>query len=151
MNPFSVTATSDDFLGETMHMAFEASRVLHHAMTQKFKGENLNLMQLHVLYYIREHEGVTMKELAQYLKITSPSATTFVARLVRNKWVRRTRNKVNRKLIHLYLTDIGREVVAEKLANKQQLMRSIFLGLSPKDQLDLHRIMHHLLVSYEER
>src|SRR5665213_2676417 len=95
----------------------QITRLLHQRMVllKKEKKSMLNPMQMHALIVIKEHEGLTMKELAQFLRITSPSATSFVNRLVRLKWVKRVSDLTNRKLVRLKLTDSGAKMIAIRM------------------------------------
>ncbi|MSR86879.1 MarR family transcriptional regulator, partial [Candidatus Peribacteria bacterium] len=69
-------------------------------------GCGANLLHIHSLFLISEQEGLTMKEIAKSLHITSPSATSLVNRLVDMKWVGREHDTENRKLVRLRLTPL---------------------------------------------
>lgn len=140
--------SSKELTHHTAQLMFQLSRILHQAMTQKMKNERLSLMQLHVMFFIHEHAGITMSELAKYLKITSPSASVFVNRLAKLGWIKRSQDKKNRKLVRLALTSEGQMIIQEKLSDKQQVVMSLLSLLSPDDQKELSRIFQHLLTSY---
>ncbi len=100
--------------------------------------------QLHGLMLIREHEGMTMKELAQALRITAPSTTSFVERLVSLRWVTRHADPKNRKLVRVKVTDGGKRILADAMQQKKRLLRKVF-GLMPaKDQNEFARILQEL-------
>ncbi len=100
--------------------------------------------QLHALMHIREHEGITMKELADYLKITSPSATSFVNRLVKLRLVERTHDDINRKLVRLKLSKQGNAMLETKKRQRTEIMRDILSLLPSKDRQELARILSSL-------
>lgn len=107
-----------------------------------------NPLQFHALMVIREREGITMKEFADALHVTSPSATSFADRLVRLKWVKRRQDAKNRKLVRLELTPAGGAMINAAMAHHSAVMRDMFSRLPEKDQRELVRILHHLHSSF---
>ena len=124
-------------------LSFELGRALRHRMTVCVSGE-VNLLQLHGLAFIGEHPGITMKEFAAKLKITSPSATSFVGRLVRLKLVRRVRDPENRKLVRLALTPAGQRMVHINMQRRRREIARLLSRLSEHDQRELVKILAHL-------
>lgn len=107
-----------------------------------------NPLQFHALMVVREHDGITMKEFADALRVTSPSATSFADRLVKLKWIRRKQDPGNRKLVRLEITPAGNDMIACAMTHHAAVMRDIFSRLSDKDQRELVRILHHLHSSF---
>lgn len=107
-----------------------------------------NPLQFHALMVIRERDGITMKEFADALHVTSPSATSFADRLVKLKWARRRQDPKNRKLVRLELTPAGETMIASAMTHHATVMRDLFSRLSDKDQRELVRILHHLHSSF---
>ena len=135
---------SDDLIDLT----FEVSRRMRKVMACADKDEkSMNWLQMHALSLISEHEGITMKEVAAFMKISAPSATSFVNRLVKMKWVERVTDVTNRKLVRLRMTDEGKKMLVEKIAQKKNMMRGIIDLLSSDDQEQMIRIYQNLLTS----
>lgn len=107
----------------------------------------VNFLQMHGLFIISEHEGLTMKELSEHMKVSAPTSTSFVNRLVRSKWIERVSDDKNRKLVRLRLTATGKEVLKEKMQERRGLLHGIVSLLSEQDQKDLARIYRNLLTS----
>lgn len=103
-----------------------------------------NPLQFHALMVIRERNGITMKEFADALHITSPSATSFADRLVKLKWVKRRQDPGNRKLVRLEMTTAGAAMISSAMAHHGTVMRNLFSKLPEKDQRELVRILQHL-------
>lgn len=128
----------------------QITRLLHQRMVSLRKGKGpsaLNPMQIHALIIIKEHDGLTMKEFAQFLHVTSPSATSFANRLVRLKWIKRVSDKTNRKLVRLRLTDTGGKIISGKMKEHTSAMRELFALLSADDQNEFIRILANLHTS----
>jgi DNA-binding MarR family transcriptional regulator len=132
MNP--VQKTSDKIITQWM----EITRLLR----QQMSGTKKDLkMQMHALMIIKDNDGLTMKEFAEFLHVTSPSATSFVNRLVKMKWIKRSADKTNRKLVRLKLTTEGFTMIATKMKEHMRVMRDLFELLNATDQREFARIL----------
>jgi len=77
-------------MNKTIQHITELAFTLHHLMKRKVMEEadfsgDMSMLHLEALCVVNGHKGVTMKELASALKITAPSATSLVNRLVDHK------------------------------------------------------------------
>ena len=122
---------------------YDFGRIMRQQMIGSSAG-GPNLLHLHSLVLISEREGITMKELAQALHISSPSATSLCNRLVRTGWVARRHDDTNRKLVRLKLTDTGTKILREKQERRRLILRKIFSALSRREQIALTK-MHQKL------
>lgn len=123
----------------------EISRLLRRKMVSgKHADGCMNPMQMHGLFIIAEHPKITMKEFAQQLHISSPSATSFVDRLVKLQWIARSPDDKNRKLVHLDLLPEGREALQKSMKEHSALMHDLFSLLNPTDQEQFERVLLNL-------
>jgi DNA-binding MarR family transcriptional regulator len=139
---------SQELADRIMGSALSISRKLRQHLSCKHESD-ANILQIHALLHIKDHEGMTMKELAAHLKITSPSATSFVNRLVKLRWVERFTDKDNRKLVRLRVSSKGKEMLKETMECRRQDMHSVLSLLPAKDQQELARILSSLAQSLE--
>src|SRR5260221_4502922 len=92
-------------------LTFEVTRFVRKKMASfSSDDKSVNWLQMHAVLLIAEREGVTMKELAHFMKVSAPSATSFVNRLVKMKWVERIADERNRKLVRLRITSVGQKM-----------------------------------------
>lgn len=122
---------------DTLDRIIDQSFALHRVIRRHAHGElpgkkGLNLLHLHAMAHIAEHETVTMTQLAKCLKVSPSSATSFAARLHRMKYVERVRDRKNRKIVRLRLTKAGRALVAEAFQLHRAELRKI-LGVLPAE------------------
>jgi DNA-binding MarR family transcriptional regulator len=141
-------AMTQDLVDRIMGATLGISRTLRQKMACK-ADEHGNMLQIHALVHIREKEGMTMKEMADYLKITSPSATSFVNRLVKLGWVQRITDAKNRKLVRLKVSPAGMRMLESKMAERKAEMRQVLSLLPSQDQKDLARILSTLSTALE--
>ncbi len=127
-----------------MGSTLSISRMLRKRMSCSMGDEDANFLQIHALMHIREHEGMTMKELASHMQITSPSATSFIDRLVKLGWVERVTDAENRKLVRLKVSKEGQLMLHTQMKARRDDMRSVLSLLPAKDQEELARILASL-------
>lgn len=138
-------STPKDPIDRVIESTYEFGRYMRQQMlTDTQAGHMINFLQLHALFIISESEGMTMKELAKALHVSSPSATSLVNRLVRTQWVGRMHDDRNRKLVRLWLTPLGKRILREKHDTRREALRHIFGLLSRSEQLQLARLHEKL-------
>ena len=136
---------SNDSLTRLIESTYEFGRMMRHHMLGGGKMlRTANLLQMHVLFVISEHEGITMKEVAKMLHVSSPSATSIINRLVRLLWVTRKHDHLNRKLVRLRLTPAGTRMLHAQQRKRDSMLRTIFGGLSKAEQKQLALIHEKL-------
>jgi DNA-binding MarR family transcriptional regulator len=139
-------STVHDNTDDIAKLTFELGRCLRQKMLQNDDGKSLNMPQLHTLLFIQQKPGITMTELAAILRISSPSTTVFVDRLVKLKYVGRTHDDKNRRLVRLHITEAGDKSLRVAMIQKRKVMASILNILSPEDQQALKRILKTILL-----
>lgn len=109
--------------------------------------DDLNMHQFQSLILIRERAGITMKDLADSLRITRPSATSFVNRLVRHGLVARMADSANRKLVRLKLTPKAVKMIDSMQQRRDASLADIFGRIPEADRAHFVRIIEQLLHS----
>ena len=135
-----------DHASRIIQLWMDISRQLRRNMITKGKAADIcmNPMQMHGMFVIAEHPNVTMKEFAIHLHISSPSATSFVDRLVKLKWIQRVPDAQNRKLIHLSMLPDGKIALEKARKEHASVMHDLFSLLQSSDQEHLKSILLRL-------
>lgn len=127
-----------------LSLTLDVSRFMRKSVSEAdLKGPSM--LQLHALVVIRELNGMTMKQFADVMRVSGPTATAFIERLCRLGWVRRTKDPGNRKLVRLRLTPDGSAIVARAMQARHRMMADVLSELSAKDRDDFVRILEHLV------
>lgn len=108
-------------------------------------GHDLTFSQAEVLHFIGSSEKVTMKNIADHLRITPPSATEIIAEMEKKRLVLRKKDKQDRRVIFIVLTPIAKKFSASLCKQKELIFKKIFSKLSTKDREDLERIIRVLI------
>lgn len=70
---------------------------------------NLSVGQPKVLEYLLANDGCIQKQIAQNCQIESASATVLLSKMEKDGLIERKSLNNNRRCLHVYLTDMGRE------------------------------------------
>ena len=134
-----------DSLDRLIDSTYDFGRIMRQQMMGGMKiAGGANMLHIHALFLISEQEGLTMKELAKSLHIASPSATSLINRLVKMQWVGRMHDEMNRKLVRLWLTPLGKRILRQKHERRRDVLRHIFGHLTANEQLQLAKLHEKL-------
>jgi DNA-binding MarR family transcriptional regulator len=82
---------------------------------QEFEGKlrkfDLTPAQWAVLIRLSEQDGLNMTELGHLLYFDKPTTTGVVNRLVKKKYVKKVKNRKDRRVTHVFITDAGKEAL----------------------------------------
>ena len=135
---------SDQSLDRLVQSVYDLARLMRKRMIHCHTGD-LHMGQIHALLIIQERDGITMKELAMMMHVTSPSATSFIDRLVKLGYVDRMNDPENRRLVRLRITQKGVDMLKDKMAERRRIFGEILAILPESDQRILSEILRKVL------
>lgn len=109
--------------------------ILDTLRVQAWKQLEITVTQLRVLFILRDTPGAPAGFLADRLRVTPPTVTGLVDRLVRVGLVRREEDPEDRRLVRNYLTERGLQVVGEVEREGRAYLTKVFDRLT-LDQLN---------------
>jgi DNA-binding MarR family transcriptional regulator len=112
---------------------------------------SLTFTQLQTLSFVYRSSNPTMKEIAKYLHITPPSATSMVNNLVKLKFLKRKINGSDKRSINLLLTTKGEKEVHKGYALAKKHLEKRLDYLSEKDKREFIRIISKLSHIFEQK
>jgi len=86
----------------------------------------------------------TMREVAEYLRVRAPSATSVIQRLEREGLVTRIREKGDKRVVRITLSAKGKRRVEKYLSDASRTMEKVFSKISKNDVTALTRILRSL-------
>ena len=140
---------SKDPIDQVIQSIYEIGRILRQKAMLCAPQSGMNMGQFHALVVIGDQPGITMKELANAMHITSPSATALVNRLVRVGWLERRHDDVNRKLVRLRLSRGGKSVLQRQYSGRMDTMREFLSQLTSAELVTLEQLHQKLLSPYQ--
>jgi len=128
---------------KAMRLYARAVGILDTLRVQAWKQLDITVTQLRVLFILRDTAGAPAGFLAEHLRVTPPTVTGLVDRLVRMGFVRREEDPEDRRLVRNYLTERGLRVVGEVEREGRAFLSKVFDRLSPEQ-------MNRLVASLED-
>lgn len=88
-----------------------ASTLARQEFESKLRKFDLTPAQWAVLIRLSEQDGLNMTELGHLLYFDKPTTTGVVNRLVKKKYVKKVKNRKDRRVTHVFITDAGKEAL----------------------------------------
>ncbi len=101
-------------------------------------------LRVETLKFIADHDKPSMRDIAAFLSITAPSATSLVGALMREGVVKRSTSRTDRRASELSLTPKGKALLAKKVARGTKLLGEIFSALSPAELAAFSRALERM-------
>lgn len=104
--------------------------------TKLAQGKKLNptsWLRVETLKFIADHEGLSMRDVADYLSITAPSATSLVSGLIKEGLVTKRVDTRDRRALRLTLSRKGKSFLHKKMARGTVVLGELFAPLSQNE------------------
>jgi DNA-binding MarR family transcriptional regulator len=102
-------------------------------------------MSENIVLRLVQHQPVTIAEVAEHLSITHSAASRVVDRLVRDGFICRMENPVDRRQKVLTLTDQGSALIRDLQSKFTAGIKHLAESLSPEEQAQLHLLIAHMV------
>jgi DNA-binding MarR family transcriptional regulator len=122
-----------------------ACRRLEHGLRVHFAEHGLQLWEFDVLATLRRAGQLTAGELVRASMVTSGAMTNRIDRLVARNLVTRQTDPDNRRSVLIDLTDRGRTLIDELLADHVDNETRLLASLTPREQQQLAGLLRKLL------
>jgi DNA-binding MarR family transcriptional regulator len=120
------------------------ARHLHHEIKSR-SDDALNPTQVQALFFIRFRPKPLMSEIASYLSIRPPSATTLVAELQKMKLVERETDPTDKRSIRISLTQKGRSLIQQRLHLVTERITELTKPLSSTEREQFIQLLDRIL------
>jgi len=132
-----------DKIKQIIALIFTINQLTHERLRDReFKQSPLQIV---TLKFIELKRDPTMKDLAEFLFITPPSATSIANNLARCGMIERVADKADRRILRLKITDKGRGILKEADKFVMKNIGENFKVLNAKEQSQLISIIEKIL------
>jgi len=142
-----MSSSNIDYL---ISLIFKTGRIIREGVKQRERINPFSVLQLETLQYVADHHNPTMNDVARYLSITPPSATSLITVVVRAGYLERLHDETDRRKVRLLVTSRGHRAIDQGAHRMSTQMRGVFKHLSAKEQRDLIRILDKLSKIYHK-
>lgn len=136
-----------DITEEITSLFFSTSRALKHKLDLNNPVFQLSLAQMETLRLIGDRKKILMKEVADFLAITPPSATVMINNLFGLGLIDRTANETDRRAVHLSLTAKGLAVLQKGVKQRCTVLKTLISNLSSKEQFEFLKLLKKMSVN----
>ena len=131
---------------QTLHLLFRCNKEFSH---NKIRLQELSDTECMICSYIYSNEGCSQDNVSTATKTDKTTIGKALAVLENKGCVRRERDSADRRVKRLYLTDVGRERVAELLDLHNNWLNEIMTCLNKKEQRQFEDYCKRLLAAAE--
>ena len=123
-------------------------RDLGHIMRFLYEGK---ASQKRILIILNELKTITQRDLTEHLGIQPGSASEILSKLESAGLIIRTQNETDRRTTDVSLTDTGRELAVEALAQRQRRHEEMFSCISEEEKQDLLSLLEKIYADWRIR
>lgn len=105
--------------------------------------------QIPVLMILSAKDGISQKELAEFLRIKPPTVTTTVQRLEKNGIVVRKQDEKDQRVSRTFLTEKGRSIIGGAKGRIREMEAMIFDGFSETELCLMRRFFIQMIRNME--
>lgn len=125
-------------------LIFTTTRFIRERTRDHERIDPFSFLRLETLRYVAEHENPSMKEVADHLCITPPSATSLIDSLVKARHLTRVFDKEDRRIVRLAVTLRGTKTIKQGFSMIAKRIKQILDKLDDKEINDLSSILEKL-------
>lgn len=129
-------------IGEIL-LAFK--RKIAESSKKSFFKPDITFSQMETLMFIGPSGSKTMDSIADYLKITPPSATSLIEKMEKKGLVIRMRNRKDRRVVSIRLSSKTKKEIGVLWKEREKVLNQIVSKLSAQDKKHFIRIMRILI------
>lgn len=105
---------------------------------------DLTIKELHAVEAISMYDHQTVSQVAKKLHLTPGTMTAMTDRLIKKGYVERKRDKADRRIIRLYLTNKGRVLYRAHRAFHNMMVKSFLKGMDAEELSIVNKAIHNL-------
>ncbi|GIP01070.1 MarR family transcriptional regulator [Paenibacillus sp. FSL W8-0187] len=123
-------------------------RTVHHEW-QKEGFPKLGRTQYTALEMLHEQGALRLSDLADSIHVTCGAVTGISDKLIEGGFARRIRDTADRRVIHLEITPLGRELI-EQLANKRAELSDLLYGFLTDEEVKQLSVLYRKILTNVE-
>jgi DNA-binding MarR family transcriptional regulator len=131
---------SDDVRTKLLPLIFEMGRVLK-SEAYKDDAEMPSYLHIETLRFIQESKDPSMSDIAGYLRVTRPTATSLINAFVIDGMLDRVDDAEDRRIVRLQLSNKGVVALEEAMKKRAEAFSRVIKLLSDDDCIELARIL----------
>lgn len=103
-------------------------------------SSEVNITQYKMLFYLNKEGAQNVSDIAKNIHITNAAVTSISDQLLANDYITKVRSKEDRRVVHITITEKGKELVNNMKKEQLVQMKEHFRKLTEEDIQHLKRI-----------
>ena len=120
-------------IARAISLFFAVRGIMRTRLAQGKRLDPSTWLRIETMKFILDHDAPKIKDVADYLSITAPSATSLVGGLVKSGFVAYAADTSDRRTSRLALTSAGKAELKSAIARGTKHLRGLFAALSDKE------------------
>lgn len=133
-----------------MEVIFEISRGIREKMSFDCHAAQLTVLQLQALILISKNKIMSMGDIAAEFKISLPTATVLLDKLVNFNLIERLKSKTDRRVVNVSLTDKGKELLKKALKERHVKFNKMLSYISLGDKKSLLKVLENISLKIQK-
>ena len=97
------------------------------------RRRQVSMPQFYILMTLQERGAMTISELAHLLSVSAPSASSILDRMEEHELVERLRDDVDRRVVHVGITEPGSRMMEEVMGLKREQMQRLLDSMTDSE------------------
>jgi DNA-binding MarR family transcriptional regulator len=145
------TISETNSIEKAISLVFTTGRLMRERAAGRHKMDPNTVLQMETLRYVEDNGIPAMKDVARYLCIAPPSATSLIEHLVKTGLLQRAGDEEDRRVTRLSITSRGHTVMMRSRSQIHGRMKEVLGHLNSKERLHLIQILQKLSKTYEKK
>jgi len=112
--------------------------------TEEFYKMKVTMPQFVVMEILHRNDEIKMTDLARSMNVSTAAMTGIIDRLVRERYVIRSSDPKDRRIINVGLTEKGCKILKKIISLRKQMLIKVFGIISQKEREDYLNILSHI-------
>lgn len=131
--------------------SFRRAMMTHrHVMLSMLAKKGAHPGQAHAVWMLSECEGITQRDFAERLHVSRPTVTNMLQRMEKSGVITRHVDESDQRLTRIYLTDEGRQLLADLREVYGEFMAKAMGPMPDDDRRELVRLLDSLAANLEQ-
>jgi DNA-binding MarR family transcriptional regulator len=141
---------SDDLLLQHQLQALVRAWGLHRPETTPC-GQPISVAEAYALQALQQHGSLAQHDLAAWLQLEKSTVSRLVGQLVARKWVERSRDPADGRVLLLNLTDVGQRIASTIEEARRNKFARVLAAIAPADRSRVLDALHILVEAMRDQ
>lgn len=128
----------------------KGAKDLADCLEKRLNHYNITRSQWIALYYIKNNNMITQKQLADKMSLKEPSVVRLLDKMELYGWVNRISSNDDKRMKFLVLTDSGKEIETAMLDVAEKFKSDVLNGISSEDLDVFKATLNKMLINIED-